>query len=92
MDMSDRPPSPPPGSRIQEPWGNRFDRMVISSMVMLILTTAFTIMRIVSRRLSKRGFLWEDYIYLIGQLWFYGVASCAIARTPCPQSSFPYPL
>ncbi|KEY69826.1 hypothetical protein S7711_08609 [Stachybotrys chartarum IBT 7711] len=89
MDMSDRPPSPPPGSRIQEPWGNRFDRMVISSMVMLILTTAFTIMRIVSRRLSKRGFLWEDYIYLIGQLWFYGVASCAIALIAVGPPSSP---
>ncbi|KAK7219783.1 hypothetical protein V2G26_007786 [Clonostachys chloroleuca] len=59
-------------------WSERHLRMAASSSVMIVTTTIWTIMRIISRRIGKFRFYSEDYIYFMGQLFFYGVAGCAI--------------
>ncbi|KAK7210742.1 hypothetical protein V2G26_017920 [Clonostachys chloroleuca] len=70
-------------------WSERHLRMSASSAVMIVTTTIWTVMRIVSRRIGKFKLYSEDYIYFLGQLFFYGAAGCAIAVIAVGPSTDP---
>ncbi|KAH7316751.1 hypothetical protein B0I35DRAFT_479569 [Stachybotrys elegans] len=96
MDMDHGEDSAPAGfdagRRVSEAWSNRFNRMVSSTTIMLVLTTAWAVLRIVSRRMAKRKFQTEDYIYFVAQLFFYGSAACSltlIATGPPNRATMP---
>jgi hypothetical protein len=42
----------------------------VTSCVMLVLTLAWTVMRVIARRMRKRSFLASDHAYFAGQLAF----------------------
>jgi hypothetical protein len=65
-------------------WMPRFLRMSVSSSILLVLTTLWTVARIYSRRLSKARYQVDDYVYFIAQFWFYCVCACAVSRESCP--------
>jgi hypothetical protein len=44
--------------------------LLVTNCVMLVLTLAWTIMRVIARRIRKRSFLASDYAYFVGQLAF----------------------
>ncbi|KAH6972107.1 hypothetical protein BKA56DRAFT_493333 [Ilyonectria sp. MPI-CAGE-AT-0026] len=48
--------------------------LVAAASVMIVLTTTWTVMRIVSRNLRKTQYQVEDYLYFVGQLFYYGLA------------------
>ncbi|KAH7127926.1 hypothetical protein B0J13DRAFT_627656 [Dactylonectria estremocensis] len=48
--------------------------LVAATSVMIILTTSWTMMRIVSRNLRKTQYQLEDYLYFVGQFFYYGLA------------------
>ncbi|KAF9878213.1 integral membrane protein [Colletotrichum karsti] len=52
--------------------------LVITACIMMVLTTLWTIMRLVSRQITGNSFQLEDYLYFAGQLLYYGVATCFI--------------
>ncbi|KAI3551317.1 integral membrane protein [Colletotrichum filicis] len=52
--------------------------LVLTACIMMVLTTLWTIMRFISRRITGISFHMEDYFYFSGQLLYYGVATCFI--------------
>ncbi|KAF7553062.1 hypothetical protein G7Z17_g3912 [Cylindrodendrum hubeiense] len=48
--------------------------LVAAASVMILLTTTWTMMRIISRNLRKTQYQIEDYLYFVGQLFYYGLA------------------
>ncbi|KAK1623397.1 hypothetical protein BDP81DRAFT_503657 [Colletotrichum phormii] len=52
--------------------------LVLTACIMMVLTTLWTIMRLISRRITGISFHTEDYLDFSGQLLYYGVATCFI--------------
>lgn len=53
--------------------------LVAAASVMIVLTTTWTVMRIVSRNLRKTQYQVEDYLYFVGQVCF-----CFLGRLESP--------
>ncbi|KAF7546548.1 hypothetical protein G7Z17_g8346 [Cylindrodendrum hubeiense] len=52
--------------------------LVAASVIMVAFTTAWTVMRIISRNIRKTQYHVEDYLYFAGQILYYGVAASFI--------------
>lgn len=55
-------------------------RLLIAACIMLVLTLAWTVMRITSRRIGGHAFLPADYIYFASQLFYVAFFVCVLIR------------
>lgn len=59
--------------------------LIITAVVMILLTSAWTVMRIVSRKIRKLPFATEDYLYFVGFALFSATAlSFILGESHCP--------
>ncbi|KAE9581254.1 Satratoxin biosynthesis SC1 cluster protein 4 [Colletotrichum fructicola] len=52
--------------------------LVVTAGIMMVLTTLWTIMRLIARQITGNSFQLEDYLYFAGQVLYYGVATSFI--------------
>jgi hypothetical protein len=64
--------------------------LLVAAIIMLILTLAWTAMRIAARRIGGHKFLAADYFYFASQLGYIGVfTSAMISELPPPPGLSP---
>ncbi|KAI4087470.1 MAG: hypothetical protein LQ344_006759 [Seirophora lacunosa] len=65
---ADIPPTGEPGFDL---YANQQGRIIASSVAFIVLTTAFVSLRLLSRRLSRAGLWWDDYLAVIAMSSFH---------------------
>ncbi|KAL9047561.1 MAG: hypothetical protein Q9206_006665 [Seirophora lacunosa] len=70
---ADIPPTGEPGFDL---YANQQGRIIASSVAFIVLTTAFVSLRLLSRRLSRAGLWWDDYLAVIAMV--FCIVTCSL--------------